>query len=244
MPAQTAAPATVVDALLDLVTGSACAVCGRPGRVLCRLCRAALPRVPLRTEPEPCPPGLAPACVAGAYAEALRSLVLAHKEHGVVALARPLGDLLATAADGLLPDDRAPVLLVPVPSRASVVRARGHDPVLRMTRRAARVLAARGHPVGVRRLLRQVRRPRDQAGLDADARRRNLLGSTRSLAAPVARVLATRPQPLLLVCDDVLTTGWTARESQRALEVAGLRVDGIACVAATRRRHRARALVR
>ena len=228
-------PATVWDAALDLVAGSACVVCERPGRVLCRLCAAAQPRVPLAAAPDPCPPGLAPGCAAGAYGGALRAMVLAHKEHGVLALARPLGDALAVAVGGLVPDERE-VVLVPVPSRPAVVRTRGHDPVLRMARRAAVVLRRRGHRVRVVALLRQVRRPQDQAGLDAEARRRNLLGSTAARAGPAARLVGAGPQPLLVVCDDVLTTGWTARESQRALEAAGLLVHGIACVAATQRR--------
>ena len=41
----------------------------------------------------------------------------------------------------------------------------------------------------------------------------------------------------ILVCDDVLTTGATAREAQRALEDAGLRVRAVVTVAATRKRH-------
>ncbi|KAJ1684787.1 hypothetical protein LUZ63_020058 [Rhynchospora breviuscula] len=242
-------PATLTDAVLDLVTGSACVACARPGRALCARCRSRLPLAPLATAPDPCPPGLAPACAAGAYADALRAMVLAHKEHAVLALTRVLGDLLALAVTGLLDGTRGAhvtgVVLVPVPSRPSVVRARGHDPVLRMTGRAARVLSAGpGPPVRVQVLLRQVRRPRDQAGLDAEDRRRNLLGSTGARARPVARLLAAAgPPPLVVVCDDVLTTGWTARESQRALEVAGLRVGGIACVAATRRRRGRSALV-
>ena len=104
-----------------------------------------------------------------------------------------------------------------------------------MTREAARLLRARGYDVLCRRLLR-LGPVRDQAGLDARARAENLAGSMRCPSTLVARLGRVRPRASVVVCDDVLTTGATAREAQRALEAAGLRVDGIAVVAATVRR--------
>jgi len=227
----------VLDAWCDLVLGSTCAACGVPGRVLCHRCRAALPTAAVPARPTPCPPGLARCRVAGEYDGALRALVLAHKEQQVFALARPLGDLLAQAVTALVDTGQdgqdAPVVLVPVPSRPAVVRARGHDPVLRMCRRAARGLGPR--PARVLPLLRQRRRVRDQAGLSAAERAANLSGSM-AVRAEALAALSRRGPVEVVLCDDVLTTGATVAEAQRALAEVGVPVSGIACVAATRRR--------
>jgi predicted amidophosphoribosyltransferase len=225
----------VIDAWLDLVHGGGCVGCAQPGRSLCRACRNDLPQRAKAVRPTPCPDGLAACFAAGEYDGLLRAMILSHKEHGTFSLATPLGRALAQAARAALEPGVATVL-VAVPSRPAVVRARGHDPVLRMTRAAARRLRGGGHRVGVIELLEQRGEVHDQAGLSAGERSANLTGSM--MVRPTARAaLARTGQPLSLVlCDDVLTTGATAREAQRALEDSGLRVRAVTTVAATRKR--------
>ena len=223
--------------LVDLLTGSACAGCGDPGRLLCAACAGPLRGIASPVRPTPCPPGLAGCWAAGEYADLLRALVLGHKEHAQLGLRRPLGGLLAGAVAGLAGPavQPVPLVLVPVPSRAATVRARGHDPTYTLTAAAAATLRVRGYDARVARLLR-VGRVQDQAGLDASARAANLAGSMRCPSRGLRRLARHRPSGFVVVCDDVLTTGATAREAQRALESSGLTVLGIAAVAATRRR--------
>jgi len=227
----------VFDGALDLLLGGACVGCGCAGRALCDGCRAELPEAARPAWPTPTPPGLAPPWAAGEYDGAVRAMVLAHKEHRVLALRAPLGRLLAQAigaALAALPD--GPVVLVPVPSRPGTARSRGHDPTWTITSRAARLARVAGHDAVAMRLLRSRPGVLDQAGLGADARAANLAGSMHCPAASLRRLRATRPRVRVVVCDDVLTTGSTAREAQRALESVGLEVAALAAVAATRRR--------
>lgn len=219
-----------VDLLLDLVLGSACAACTRPGRVLCLACEGELPRVAVACRPVPCPVGLAPSYAVGEYDGALKLLVNAHKEQHRFALARPLGDLLAESVRAHAPSAGGTVAVVPVPSRAAVVRRRGHDPLLRVARRAAARLRMTGVPAVVVQALRGVRVVQDQAGLGAADRARNLAGTLACARAGAFDAAS------VVVVDDVITTGATVREAQRALEQAGVTVTGIAVVAATRRR--------
>ncbi len=223
------------DAFADLVLGSTCVGCERGGRLLCRGCLAGLPVGAVLARPNPCPPGLAAPWATGAYDGLLRDLVIGHKERGLLALAAPLGLLLAQAVVAGL-QRPGPVILVPVPSRRSSVRARGHDPTYTMTSAAARHLRAVGYDASAHRLL-AIRGPiQDQAGLTAQQRADNLAGS---LWCPSAALLALRRRRTggrVVVCDDVLTTGATAREAQRALEAVGVGPEAIAVVAATQRR--------
>lgn len=224
----------MLDACLDLLLGSSCAVCGAYGRMLCESCAAELPSSGIVTWPTPTPAGLATPVAVGEYAGALKLLVNAHKERQQFSLARPLGTMLAHAAVELGLPPKSPWFLVPVPSRGPVVRARGHDPMLRVSRHAAALLRKWGHHVSVVGVLQSVT-VRDQAGLDAGERAANLAGSMTCVSSRAARLRQKWPNARLVVADDVITTGSTAREAQRALEERGLEVAGIAAVAATRR---------
>ena len=225
----------MIDAWLDLVHGGCCVGCGLRGRSLCRGCRGSLPRHGREVAPDPTPPGLASCFAAGDYADVVRAMLLAHKERAVYGLCAPLAECLAAALVPALPTHGS-VVLVPVPSSPAVVRSRGHDPVLRLARRTARA-APSGVPLEVAQLLAQSGRALDQAGLDAAQRGRNRAG-TLAVRASLRERLARRGSPVsVVVVDDVLTTGATAREAQRALEVAGVPVRAICVVAATRRRH-------
>lgn len=231
----------LVDPALDLLLGSRCVACERPGRAWCAACALAHGDPVHRVRPEP-PPGVGRVVAAGPYAAGWRALVIAHKERGVLALARPLGDLLANAVEDLVPGagsgaggDGVPLLLVPAPSRASAVRARGHDATARTTRVAARVLRGRGGDVVAGRALRLSSRAGDQAGLDAAARWANLDGAVRTdpWRLPAARRrVAGPPARAVVVCDDVVTTGATLAQAVGTLRAAGLPVLGAATVAA------------
>ncbi len=232
-------PGSGLDAVLDLLVGSHCLGCARPGRAWCVDCDDRLVGWPRAVSPDPPPPGLAPCWAAAPYDGVLRSLVVAHKEHHVLSLASPLGRLLATSVRAAL--DRQPgggsrVLLVPVPSRPSTVRHRGHDATRRLCAVAARLVRSGGVDVEVLPLLRLRAGVLDQAGLEASARRANLAGSMALHGSRLARASRHRSPTTVLICDDVLTTGSTTREAQRALEACGVPVAAVVTAAATRRK--------
>jgi predicted amidophosphoribosyltransferase len=167
-------------------------------------------------------PGV-PVFAMGRYAGARRQIIVATKDRGRTDLIAPLARGLALGVHrliqwGLLD---VPLTIVPAPTRNWAARRRGGDPVTRMA-----MLTTAGHPqMAVIRALRMKALARDSAGLDSAARERNIAG----------RVLLTRRRvPIdteVLLVDDIVTTGATARESVRLLQTAGLRVSAVLALA-------------
>jgi predicted amidophosphoribosyltransferase len=223
--------------LLDLIVAARCAGCGVPGALGCPRCLLALGAPARWTRPEPAPPGLPPVATIARYDGPVRHLLVGYKEHGVVALARPLGAALGRSlglASSLLTgrDPAEPLVVVPVPSSGRQCRRRGADVVADLAVGAAREFRAPGRDVHVVRALRHVRAVADSAGLDARARAANAVGALglRRGAGPLLAGSA------VVIVDDLVTTGVSLSEAARVLRAAGATVVASATVAATSRR--------
>lgn len=229
----------MLDPVRDLLLGTHCLGCARPGRLVCAGCLVLLDVAPFVCWPTPSPPGLVTPWAAAPYDGLARDLVLGLKERGLLPLTGLVAGLLAgSVAAALGPVDATPWVLVPVPSRRVTVRARGHDATRVVTESAVALLRRRGYAVSAAPLLTLRPGVLDQSGLDAPGRRRNLAGSMTCPSAGLRRLARRHSRARAVVCDDVVTTGSTLREAQRALQAVGLVVHAGAAVAATARHPR------
>ena len=179
-------------ALQDWQTCPRCAVPTGDGR-RCRACRAD-------------PPPFTRATSAGRHAGVLRDAIHALKYKGIVGVAPALGRLAAERCSA----QRAGTVVVPVPAHPSHVRRRGVDHAALIAREVSVVL-------GMRCAIHALRRTRPtlpQVGLTRAQRTANVAGS---VAAGVPESVAARD---VLLVDDVMTTGATARECAAVLLAA------------------------
>jgi predicted amidophosphoribosyltransferase len=211
--------------VLDLILPLECGGCGAPSTRWCDACAAELsvaaeqPHVVNpRIDPQ------VPVFALGRYAGARRQAILAVKEHGRGDLVAPLASALAVGVHRLLTWGmvETPLTIVPAPTRRSAARRRGGDPVARLAR-----AAVAGHPdVAVVQALRLRALVRDSVGLGTSARERNIAGRV-LLRGQRAKLLGTE----VVIVDDIVTTGATARESVRTLRAAGIPVAAVLAIA-------------
>lgn len=209
--------------MLDLILPAECGGCGAPASRWCDACATELSVRP--DEPHVVNPRIdagVPVFALGRYANARRQAILALKEHGRADLVAPLARALALGVHRLLSWGivDTPLTIVPAPTRRSAARRRGGDPVLRM----ARAAVAQHPEICVAPALRIKALTRDSVGLGTGARERNITGRV---------VLRGRaPRTDVMIVDDIVTTGATARESVRVLQATGVRVVAVLAIAA------------
>lgn len=221
-------PHAFVTSLADVFLGRACAGCDAPGISLCPQCRELLrpkPRLRRGLDLSDIAAGLhLPVTCSLDYRGAVRQVLYRFKDHRIPHLARDLGPALASsiafaAEHGHVSSSQATV--VTMPTRRSTARRRGFDPLGLVT-----AAAVRAHPVAaVRTSL-------------VDTRRR---GTSKSLgvwerheaAAGAFEVRGRLPTGPVVLVDDIVTTGATAREAAATLILAGVHVVAVATIAGT-----------
>ncbi|MDQ2851917.1 MAG: hypothetical protein M3Y49_14545 [Actinomycetota bacterium] len=227
--------------LADLVVPATCGGCAAPGSTMCRTCTHSLRRGALapgsRVDPQPAPVGFPSTWAQGEYAGVLSSTLRRYKDADRADLCGWCSVFLRSAlATCLSQDDRVrgavasgDLRITSVPSSARAMRARGRDPLWEVLLRATD--ATRPVLPQPARLLRISKRTQDQVGLSAHERARNV---HRSMLVPTAARQLIDGRVVIIV-DDIVTTGSTLVEASRALTDSGASYVVAVCIAATRR---------
>lgn len=223
--------APVCDECLERVgpqEGTLCSVCGEAlglesarfaaalGATVCTMCRMA-------------PPDFTRAVSFATYREELREVLHLLKYNGRRRLAhKPLGQWLAAAVAGVAGEAAAEMVVVAVPLFPARERMRGFNQSVLLAEGAIQHLR-RLHPewklCEAHGALARVRDTDAQFGLNPQQRRNNLRGAFR-----VRQPELVRGREVLLI-DDIMTTGSTARECARVLMRAGASKVWVATVA-------------
>ena len=161
------------------------------------------------------------------YSPVAKNILLAAKEQNIKSADQLVRSALRASLQELF-KKHSSCSLVPIPSRRSSNRRRGRDFINEMA-----ISVARDFGVAVLPLLEHQRNIRDQSKLNIAGRRENL-----------AMALSIKPQfrgnysgENVVILDDLVTTGATINEANRALTRGGFRVQAAAtaCVALRRR---------
>jgi ComF family protein len=201
-----------LERLLDALSPASCAACAGPRAGKPPFCVTCGEPAPLA----PCSLAGVPLVVGGAYQAPLEPAILRFKFGGHSELARDLGRLLAAR---LRPFGLKNVDFVPVPLHHARLVERGYNQSALLSRWLARSLGGRSFP----RALERVRSTEQQARLGRAARMDNVSDAFRAAPSGVP--------PRVVLVDDVVTTGATARACLKVLLRAGSEVILVAALA-------------
>ncbi|MGD0741356.1 MAG: ComF family protein, partial [Terracidiphilus sp.] len=208
---------------------------------VCQRCGDALPAAPATGYSALCracrmaPPPFVRAVSYGVYQGRMREAIHAFKYDRLHPASAGLGRMLAEAMAQISAEAPAEMLVIPVPLHPSKFAQRGFNQS-RSLAAAALGFLRKSHPqwrltLASSTLLRQ-RATESQAGLTPRQRRQNVRGAF--VVSDPARVTAQH----VIVVDDILTTGATARAAAQALVQAGAASVWVATLARAQRGER------
>ncbi len=178
------------------------------------------------------PPPFVKAVAFGPYQGRMKDAIHALKYDRLHPAAKGLGQMLATAIAQLAAEAPDEMLVVPVPLHRSKQSQRGFNQARSLAVHALEFLG-KSHPNWRLTLasstLMRLRATESQAGLTPRMRRMNVRGAF-TVSDPSAVILKH-----VLVIDDILTTGATARAAAKALVEAGAASVWVATLARARR---------
>ena len=215
---------------MDWIYPPVCASCGEPGYRLCADCQAKIQYLtgkrcaicgePLKSRRELCaecqsnPPPYCAMRNLAVYEGVMRDCIHALKYDSNQGLGEFFCDSLTAlvVAGGWTPD-----LVMPVPLSPGRMAERGYNQAASIAKPLAARLGVRYHPFGIER----TRDTPSQVGLSGEARRRNVEGAFKALPEVVNG-------KVVLIVDDVMTTGSTMEACAKALQGAGAK--GVYCL--------------
>ena len=199
--------------LLDAFVPTSCVCCGAVGSLLCLACKPKFDFAPRQVVR-----GSLSGWAATTLQPEVTAAVIAFKDRGRTATKVLFAKMLTPLLQNYL-QVRDDLVLVSMPVRRAALKKRGFD----HGRALALALQAQTGVSAPKNLLTLRREAEDQRNLGLSARALNLSNSM--VAKPIAKAV--------VLIDDVVTTGATLNEAQRALVASGVEVLGFVTIAET-----------
>lgn len=209
---------------LDLIYPKRCPGCHKPAVSICQSCKIFWEKPPISIKLNKNSVSVLSVFSVAQYRNEVRAILLAYKEDGEREAGKVLTEALLQARRGII--NHSVCTFVPIPSNPKSVRRRGRDFMLDLCNQVA--IQSGDKVLSIMKVKRDVQ---DQSKLNERERSQNLVGAFDCTPKNLKLLVKF---PIILV-DDLLTTGATLREAQRALRQRGVIPFGAITAAHTAR---------